>query len=187
MNVRRTVQHNLLRYPGIFATKSDVFQHLFLVTGNGYEWEGGELVDGSEEGDKALFTPAWRDPEACDPLMRLYAERENAQLRFVVAHFDLLFEERITFSRIVQVVPKHARLFHPPADIKPDWLTAVNHASQALKIWLYDQQQLARINNFPEIATANNHLRKEHFAEQDRELAKFITEVLRIAERSRDA
>lgn len=40
----------LNRYPNVFRNKWDCLHHLFMVTGNGYRWNKGELVYNYEEG-----------------------------------------------------------------------------------------------------------------------------------------
>lgn len=45
MNVYNTVKRNLMLYPSIFKNKWDIYHHLFIVNGNGYEWKRGELID----------------------------------------------------------------------------------------------------------------------------------------------
>lgn len=49
MTVKDTVIDCLRRYPALNKNKVDVFDHLFLTVGNGYEWVNGELVYWKEE------------------------------------------------------------------------------------------------------------------------------------------
>lgn len=44
MTVRDTVYESLLSYPTLYSNALDVYDHLFCVNGNGYEWKNGELV-----------------------------------------------------------------------------------------------------------------------------------------------
>lgn len=49
MTVRDTIIDMLRRYPLITKNKVDVYDHLFLTVGNGFEWRDGELVYWNEE------------------------------------------------------------------------------------------------------------------------------------------
>ena len=49
MTVRDTIIDMIRRYPLITKNKVDVYDHLFLTVGNGYEWKDGELVYWNEE------------------------------------------------------------------------------------------------------------------------------------------
>lgn len=49
MTVKDTVINCLRRFPALNRNKADVFDHLFLTVGNGYEWINGELVYWKDE------------------------------------------------------------------------------------------------------------------------------------------
>lgn len=49
MTVKDTVINCLRRFPALNKNKVDVFDHLFLTVGNGYEWINGELVYWKDE------------------------------------------------------------------------------------------------------------------------------------------
>ena len=49
MNVKDTVRNSLLCFSGIHRNILDVYDHLFCVIGNGFEWKGGELVESDED------------------------------------------------------------------------------------------------------------------------------------------
>ena len=44
MKVKDAVKASIMLYPTIHKTKLDVYEHMFLVIGNGYDWVNGELV-----------------------------------------------------------------------------------------------------------------------------------------------
>ena len=44
MKVKDAVKASIMLYPTIQKTKLDVYEHMFLVIGNGYDWVNGELV-----------------------------------------------------------------------------------------------------------------------------------------------
>lgn len=44
MNVYNTVKNGLILYPSIYKNALDVYSHMFICIGNGYEWKNGQLV-----------------------------------------------------------------------------------------------------------------------------------------------
>ena len=44
MTVETTVQEMFDRYPLMYSTREECFDHLFCTIGNGYEWKRGQLV-----------------------------------------------------------------------------------------------------------------------------------------------
>jgi ferritin len=48
MTIKDTIKSMVITYPVLFPTKLELYNHLFLTNGNGYEWIDGELVS---EGD----------------------------------------------------------------------------------------------------------------------------------------
>jgi hypothetical protein len=45
MNLKDSVINSMREYPSISGNKLDVYDHLFLTNGNGYDWVNGELID----------------------------------------------------------------------------------------------------------------------------------------------
>jgi hypothetical protein len=45
MNLKDTVIDSMREYPSISRNKLDVYDHLFLTNGNGYDWVNGELIE----------------------------------------------------------------------------------------------------------------------------------------------
>jgi hypothetical protein len=43
MNFKEFCAHQMVKYPFLYTTKTDVYHHIFLVIGNGYEWHEGRL------------------------------------------------------------------------------------------------------------------------------------------------
>lgn len=44
MKVNSVLRNSLMMYPSLYTNKFQVYEHLFLVIGNGYEWVNGALV-----------------------------------------------------------------------------------------------------------------------------------------------
>jgi hypothetical protein len=49
MNLKDSVINSMREYPSISGNKLDVYDHLFLTIGNGYDWVNGELIEPSNE------------------------------------------------------------------------------------------------------------------------------------------
>lgn len=49
MNLKDSVINSMREYPSISENKLDVYDHLFLTNGNGYDWVNGELIEPSNE------------------------------------------------------------------------------------------------------------------------------------------
>jgi hypothetical protein len=49
MNLKDSVIDSMREYPSISRNKLDVYDHLFLTNGNGYDWVNGELIEPSNE------------------------------------------------------------------------------------------------------------------------------------------
>ena len=49
MNLKDSVINSMREYPSISGNKLDVYDHLFLTNGNGYDWVNGELIEPSNE------------------------------------------------------------------------------------------------------------------------------------------
>ncbi len=45
MNLKDKVINSMREYPSISENKLQVYDHLFLTNGNGYDWENGELIE----------------------------------------------------------------------------------------------------------------------------------------------
>ena len=49
MKLKDSVINSMRGYPSISGNKLDVYDHLFLTNGNGYDWINGELIEPSNE------------------------------------------------------------------------------------------------------------------------------------------
>ena len=142
MTVEETLRRNLLIFPGLFPTALELFNHMFLVIGNGYYWVNGELVElvncrGIPKlKDIVLEKISTRlNPSSISILYRL-AEASGStagiekEVSEVIREVRLIFEvdQRITsfespeykFSELTE----YSKLCCLPDDIKNDWLNA---------------------------------------------------------------
>lgn len=143
-SVRDTVYNLLVGYPSLFTTVTDCYVHLFLVTGGGYEWVDGELVDVCRPEPRGPM--AFEDDEDAEMLKRLSAmsnkpvteiegsdylriqiRRERLQVQFVVDNIDLMFKEHSFISKknLSYYGSKYNGMFNMPDDVKDDWRDAI--------------------------------------------------------------
>jgi hypothetical protein len=54
-NYEETKARMMRQYPTLFPSEAQVWHHLFFVIGNGYEWDGGELIACRERSDEEVF------------------------------------------------------------------------------------------------------------------------------------
>lgn len=181
LSVKETVRRCLIQYPSLFRNKGDVYDHLFLTIGNGYEWVDGGLVEKSSGDDQ----PQWADESGDGPanehpeitaMMRpgriLDARRENNQIRFVLDNFDALFDEPLVLWQPYSDACEYSRLFTMPDDVRDDWRKACNDTSLALASWIHRHEH--SLPAIPKMKELNVEFRRKHFIEQDRRVSKIL-------------
>lgn len=186
-SVKATVRRMLIQYPMLFATKSDCFEHLFLVNGNGYDWHDGCLADVySDKDDEPRWADENGDPRPGEPVISLPeiekrlreqrildAKRQNSNIRLVLENFDAIFNEPVRFINPYPVC-EYSDLFHMPDDVKPDWRDACYEAAQALQVWLNGQRDYP----IDEAKTRNRAFLNQHFADRVARMAEIARAVL---------
>lgn len=141
MNVNDTIKYCLLAWPNLFKNKSHVYDYLFLVGGNGYEWIDGQLALKDKNLEKY-------DGPCFDKLL---TEMEKAVLGFTADHLNLFLDEPYEFTGIIQNFnvtelvtdpnTSGAALFKITDDmfIEDDWLLAAFDVSQGIISWCNHQ------------------------------------------------
>jgi len=162
MSVEETIRVALINYPGIFPNALSVYEHLFCVIGNGYEWFKGELVslrENSEDIEKAILKEIEYEHEN---LLRFKPVNDTIYRRVLEGNRDRIIENiKLIFdtnNRLTDFTPapdfqfseitEYSKILNLPSDITPDWLDAVK--------WMYRllSQYSHRIRNFkPEMLT----------------------------------
>lgn len=163
-SVRDTVLAMLTQYPSLFTTKADCYRHLFLTNGNGYDWVDGELVSWGDPKTE----PDFKDEDAVIvehaekygiipnhkkifgkeefEYVRLDTRRNNMNIQFALDNIDLIMRsEHVTFysgSTILYSGWDYCPLMKVPADVKPDWLKAVNECRFALMSYIHQLKQI---------------------------------------------
>lgn len=196
-SVKATVRRMLVQYPGLFQDKGDCFNQLFLVIGNGYEWDGGCLIETARQYDDD--EPRWADEdgkrdgdigdvgdsEIDAMIMRqriLWAKTENNRIRFVLENFEAMFEGPVMALRCVYPVCDYSLLFNMPKDVRPDWRAACDETSRLLNAWLISQNRRQEIHNLGRAAKLNAEFRAKHFAKKDAEMRELFKSILDEAE-----
>ena len=137
MTVETTVQEMFDKYPLMYSTREECFDHLFCTIGNGYEWKWGQLVyhdrgnpDYDEEAEKELNEKDYESEH-------LRAVQSESNLEKKRQH-DKLWER----AGIMKPGGKHdwyplsrkySRLFTIPDDARDDWKSAVEECKKMLE------------------------------------------------------
>jgi hypothetical protein len=157
-------------YPSLFVDEADVLHHLFFVNGNGYDWEGGELVARDDDGvaaDEAIRRKRARTlrelrtaldrlgasetfyrteiaRHEAGPEVEREAERENRRHMIERGRAgDVYFhlpDGRI--GRKLYPLWEKSDILLVPFDVKPDWLEAAERAVALAKSNLFRRTAL---------------------------------------------
>lgn len=110
MNVELTIQALFDSFPTLFIERADCLNHLFCAIGNGFAWQGGELVycDYTEK-EMETFEKHLVNGKAYQhnkmtlrDVSRSYAEERIAKKKFLFADNEI-DERRITEKRLLEI------------------------------------------------------------------------------------
>ena len=138
MTVETTLQEMFDRYPLMYSTREERFDHLFCTIGNGYEWKWGQLVyhdrgdpDYDEEYERKLNEDDYarkRRERACQSKKNIDAKLKRDELLVKVGIFESAGARSwYPLSRM------YSRLFTIPDDAKDDWKAAVEECKRILE------------------------------------------------------
>jgi len=137
MTVETTVQEMFDRYPLMYSTREECFDHLFCTIGNGYEWKWGQLVyrDRGESGYDEAYEKEINEADYGVEHSRAEQSEENLDERR--RHDELWIRHGLMkpggkhywypLSR------RYSRLFTIPDDAKDDWKAAVEECKRMLE------------------------------------------------------
>ena len=155
MKLKTLVKHLIMQWPGLFPNALAVYDHLFYVIGNGYNWKNGELY---------YIGFKTKTKEQCiQAIIDHYTEQYNDRVKELTAMKDDKVISEEEFNKFIELrkaryakdvesetyIVKHAKelaedftpykgfIFYPfcegysecsriPKDIKPDWLEGIN-------------------------------------------------------------
>ena len=125
MTVETTLQEMFDRYPLMYSTREECFDHLFCMIGNGYEWKWGQLVYHDRD-----------DPDYDEEYERKlneddYARKRRGRARQFKKNIDAKRkrDERLVKAGILEsagacswypLSRRYSRLFTIPDDVKDD-------------------------------------------------------------------
>lgn len=136
MTVETTVQDMFDKYPNMYSTREECFDHLFCVIGNGYEWKWGQLVyvdilDNTDEEE----IRSWHEQDYSVEHSRAAQSKKNIEAR---RKHDAVFVRAGLMKTNAKhdwypLSKKYSRLFQIPSDAKPDWKDAVEECKRMLE------------------------------------------------------
>ena len=137
MTVESTVQELFDKYPILFSTREECFDHLFCTIGNGYKWKWGQLIyqeiydEGYDEEEDRLFHEAdysKEHPKATQSKKNLEERRKHDELYLKHGLIKKIGEhEWYPLSR------KYSRIFQVPDDVRDDWKAAIEECKRMLE------------------------------------------------------
>ena len=138
MTVETTVQEMFDRYPLMYSTREECFDHLFCVIGNGYEWKWGQLVyrdRGDPDYDEEYERRLNEDDYARKQRGRASQSKKNIEAK---RKRDSLFVRAGILKSVgahswYPLSRRYSRLFTIPDDAKDDWKAAVEECKRMLE------------------------------------------------------
>lgn len=137
MTVEATLQEMFDKYPQLFSTREECFNHLFCTIGNGYEWKWGQLVyhdksdlDWNEEIEKDMHEDDYAKTHAKARQSKENIEAKKRHEEFWVKHGLL---DKVGGQYWYPLSKKYSRLFTIPIDAKEDWKAAVEECKKMLE------------------------------------------------------
>ena len=148
LTLEERIDISLQLYPSLFKDRYSVLEHLFLVTGNGYEWENGELVDGlvvtSVSDKKRLIQEHYEndvnrhirltgmDEESANELRKSIKTKKGIadyieQNRKNRAKREEFYKKNVSseiFPFCLKYLSRYADILSIPPDVKPEYLQA---------------------------------------------------------------
>lgn len=135
MTVEKQLRDSLFKYPSIYKNKWDVYHHWFIVNGNGYEWNNGELTTYP---DQTLITTVDEAIELQDKYLaeKLGNLKEGSwEIEFykdnhkeyvaLIKDIDNRMNDFTPNRKEIYPMCQYSDILHIPSDIKPDWQFAV--------------------------------------------------------------
>lgn len=155
-SVEQTLREEFEHWPTLFRTRLDVIDQVFFVSGNGYAWLDGAIINGDQD---APYIPRVPDPETAAFVEQMYArvEKQKATAKKIKdPQARKVFEESIDAQEAALVqrdprppapgpepddgkpktffpVDNYSLIRHVPDDARSDWLVFAYEAAQALR------------------------------------------------------
>ena len=162
MKLKTYVKHCIMQYPLIYRNALDVYNHLFYVIGNGYEWKNGVLhaygfktksklecikavidehIDSAKKREidykgEAIFTSRLSKQDIEDLIIMSYKgdlKRALSEIE-IVENAEKLAED-FTPQKDFKFYPicQYSKCMNIPEDVQPDWLEGINKINEFRK------------------------------------------------------
>lgn len=128
MELHKTIQQTMWRYPSIAPSRISVLNHLFFTIGNGYEWVDGELVDTGDtpilDGPMSYKSQVdWSNNiSPCKRLKEIFGEKT---LKEEITQTKSRYIDDVQDSQYMHdfyPICEYSKINNIPDDIKIDWL-----------------------------------------------------------------
>ncbi len=120
---KETKRLSMKYYSDLFPKEKYYLEHLFFVLGNGYEWEGGELVDRQERTEQDFIEERKRFKEWEKTLLKVPKVSKAEMRKFIKS----LTPGKPKKRRIYPLC-QYSAIVNFPRNIKSDWLVAAEKA-----------------------------------------------------------
>jgi len=126
-----TIDRMMRLYPDLFPTELHCLDQLFLVIGNGYYWEDGQLVNRFERTDDEVISERELfDQEMAQSRAELVEALEKMNDQVMADRILSIMEELHAPARLClyTICREYSKVFRVPDDVEPDWLAAAYKA-----------------------------------------------------------
>jgi len=141
----------MIAYPSLFPTRFYAIHHLYLVLGNGYEWQDGRLVervpdekrkaiermlkDGKTEGEMRKAIQKMDDQLYGE--MRAETRRVSEKLQALSKKYKVDLADPVDHPKSFQVYPvcDLSEIMNIPDDVRPDWLAGAEEALAIMELY----------------------------------------------------
>ena len=205
MNLKDNVMLSLIQYPTMFKNVVSVYDHMFAVIGNGYQWVDGKLLPICEPIPEEINWSKIID-DAKERIInkdsKTYPEWEIMQWLYQIDHIDILMKTNIHseyFDSYYGLEEKFSCIFEIPDNVDDDYLEGASdylaHFISNLNMWKgsHYKKDIKWVNKqYSTCLKARDHIWKikakkagitfEEFVENKKELQKemnkFFQEIL---------
>lgn len=154
MKLKTYVKHCIMQYPLIYRNALDVYNHLFYVIGNGYEWKNGVLhaygfktksklecvkavidehIESTKKREKDYTKEIFISRLSKQDIDELIIMSYKGSLKRALSEIEIVMNaeklaEDFTPQENFKFYPlsKYAKCMQIPDDIQPDWLEGIN-------------------------------------------------------------
>ena len=170
MKLKTYVKHCIMQYPLIYRNALDVYNHLFYVIGNGYEWKNGTLhtygfktksklecikavieehLDDAKKRELDLSDEIYTSKLSKRDIEEFAIMRYKSELKRALSEIEIVenaekLAEDFTPQKDFKFYPicKYSKCMNIPDDIQPDWLEGINRINEIREKLLKENPEL---------------------------------------------